>query len=217
MIIQIHGKLESIDDNAAAISMVSGLTYQVLVPAYLAARLQLDVGEELTLHTIQYLEGSSQGTSFIPRLAGFTRVEDRGFFDLFTTVKGIGTRKALRAMAMEPAIIADAIADRDVKMLQSLPEIGRRTAETIIASLHGKVDEFVSGNAYGSAADSQEGAEATPQPGRAAAREALEVLLQLGENRASAIKWIDEAVTRNPDVDDPQVLITEVLRVKAMA
>ena len=39
--------------------------------------------------------------------------------------------------------IAAAIAEKDIDLLKSLPEIGKRTAETIVAELHGKVDRFV--------------------------------------------------------------------------
>ena len=39
--------------------------------------------------------------------------------------------------------VAEAIAARDHGMLQTLPEIGKRTAETICVELKGKVDPFV--------------------------------------------------------------------------
>ena len=109
------------------------------------------MGQTLTLNTFHFIEMQGQGTTAIPRLAGFTTAQDRRFYELFTTVKGIGNKRALRAMALESAQIAAAIADRDLALLQSLPEIGRRTAETIVATLSGKVDAFVSAAAYGSA------------------------------------------------------------------
>ena len=85
----------------------------------------------------------------IPRLAGFLSVEDRAFFELFTTCKGIGNRKALRAMSLDVGQLAGAISDRDIALLQTLPDIGRRTAETIIATLHGKVDRFLNHRGFG--------------------------------------------------------------------
>ena len=213
MICELHGTLESVADGKARIAPGAGLTYEVLLPAYVAMRLGGEIDRPITLHTIHYLEGTSQGANFIPRLAGFLQEEDRAFFELFTSVKGIGPRKALRAMALSRGQIAAAIADRDVKTLQSLPEIGKRTAETIVAALHGRVDRFVSSTAYPPEGGKGEAAP-TSAPGRPAAREALEVLLQLGENRAHAVRWIDEALTHHPDLHDPDQLIREALHIK---
>ncbi len=211
MISRIHGVLETIEDGAAQIAVEGGLTYEVLVPAYAQARLGGSLDQPVTLHTVYLLEGTSQGASMSPRLLGFLTAEDKRFFELFTTVKGIGPRKAMRAMTLETGQIAGAIAERDVKLLQSLPEIGKRTAETIVAALHGKVDPYISGSVYAADDTSTE----PVAPGRAAVREALEVLVQLGENRTQAVQWIDQVLTRQPELDDAQQVITEVFKVKS--
>ncbi len=210
MICKIHGTLETIVDGRARIDLPGGLTYELLLSAYTSARLGGDIGKPVTLHTIYYLEGSSSGGNMTPRLVGFTSETDRQFFDLFTSVKGIGPKKALRAMSMSSAQIAAAIADRDIKLLQTLPEVGKRTAETIVAELHGKVDKFL-----GTVASERSATGApAPAPIRGPSREALEVLVQLGENRSQAMQWIDDVLTRQPDLTDSQALITEVLRLK---
>lgn len=216
MICKIHGTLESIQDGRAHVATGDGLTWEILLPAFAATRLAASTGQPVTLHTLQYLEGSSQSANLVPRIAGFLSPEDRAFFELLTSVKGLGMRKVLRAMTLNSGQIAAAIADRDVKTLQALPEIGRRTAETVVASLHGRVDRFVSADAYGAGqAGGEAPSEGAKAPSRAVAREALEVLMQLGEPRAQAIQWIDEVMTRQPDLDDSQQIITEVLRHKA--
>ena len=213
MIARIQGVLEAVDGGSAMVQVDGGLTYEVLLPTYATAELSSRIGQVVELHTLHYLESQNQGATMQPRLAGFATVVDREFFELFTTCKGIGNRKALRAMAISTEQIASAIADRDVAMLQSLPEVGRRTAETIVATLHGKVDRFVGAAAFG-AADAT-GARPTT-PGAALAREALEVLMQLGENRTQAVNWIDQAL-RDPDnkPDDVQDLVTRAYRIKA--
>lgn len=132
-----------------------GLGYEVLLPAYLVDQLIAretgtprdgvggnGVGGVLDLHTIQYLEGVNQGVSFIPRLIGFTSPRDREFFELLTSVKGLGNKRALRAMAVAPSSIARAIAERDARFLQRLPEIGPKLAELIVHELKNKVDGF---------------------------------------------------------------------------
>lgn len=215
MICRIQGVLESIEEGRAHVTPAgTGLGYEVLLPAFAAARLGGAIDSDVTLHTHHFIEASAQGTNMTPRLAGFLSPDHRAFYELFTTVKGIGPRKALRALALEPAAIAAAIAERDVKTLQTLPEIGKRMAETIVATLHGKVDRFLAGPSRPGA-----GGEAPadpPPPGNAAAREAIEVLVQLGEPRPQAAKWVDAVLTRRPGVDDAQAIITEALRMKAM-
>jgi Holliday junction DNA helicase RuvA len=213
MIARIEGTLESMAGDAALIAPGNGggLTYRVLVPAYATAELATRVGETVTLHTLVYFESHGQGATMIPRMLGFTSEQDRAFFELFTTCKGIGQRKALRAMTLRTDQIAAAIADRDVSMLQTLPEVGKRTAETIVATLHGKVDPFVSAATYG-------GGDAKAAPVGGVARETLEVLMQLGENRTQAIKWIDQAM-RDPDdrPADVEELVKRVYAIKSGA
>lgn len=232
MIARIHGLLESIDKNLATIRVgdpaISGFAYEVMLPAFAVARLGDSIGKPVTLHTFHYLESEGQGSSMLPRLAGFLSPQDREFYLLFTTCKGIGYKRALRALAMDTGQIAAAIADRDASFLQNLPEIGKRMAETIIVTLKGKTDSFVSAATYGAgAAGGVKGASigAGAEAGLRApaglgliARETMEALLALGENRAQVVQWIDMVLrdTDNPPRDSAE-LIARVYRIKAGA
>lgn len=214
MIAKIQGTLESIDADKAYLRLPDGLTYEVLLPAYTAARLNGSIGRDVTLHTLHYLESQAQGVTIFPRLAGFLSVSDKQFFELFVTCKGIGHRRALRAMTLSTAQIAGAIADRDLAMLQSLPEVGKRTAETIAVTLRGKVDRFLDALPAGAT-----GADGEPlaTPAGGLARDALHVLLQLGENRAQATAWIDRALSSDDAPKDAESLVAEVYRIKGGA
>jgi len=211
MIARIEGILESIDADKAYVRLPDGLTYEVHLPAYTAARLNGSIGQTVTLNTLHYLESQAQGATIFPRLAGFLSVSDKQFFELFVTCKGIGHRRALRAMTLSSAQIAGAIADRDLAMLQSLPEVGKRTAETIAVTLKGKVDRFL--DTLPAGATGADGEPATT-PSGGLARDTLHVLLQLGENRAQAIAWIDRALTSDDAPKDAEALIAEVYRIK---
>lgn len=193
MIARIRGKLAALTDGAAQIEVGEGLTYEVLLPAYLHEATARKVGSPVSFITLQYLEGQGQGTSFIPRLIGFAAESDRRFFDVFTTVKGIGNRKALRAMAIEPAKIAAAIMRKDAKGLTELPEIGKRMAETIIAELHGKVDVFLSAAEIESL-DRQ--AEVKPLPKSSAGEEAISALIALGETPQNAERKVSIVLSK---------------------
>ena len=214
MIVKIEGLLESIEADRGRLRMPDGLTYELLLPAYTAARLSGSIGQTVTLHTLHYLESSSQGATIYPRLAGFASAIDKQFFELFVTCKGIGHRKALRAMTLATNQIAGAIADRDLALLQSLPEVGKRTAETIAVTLKGKVDRFLDAIPTGTRGgmDATD-AESARIPG-GLARDALGVLLQLGENRTQAVNWIDRALSKDDAPTDVEALVAEVYRIK---
>ena len=196
MIRRISGTLERVEGSAALVQ-IEGLPilYEVLLPAHLAATLaELHGPRPVTFHTMQLLEGLGQGTSFVPRLIGFTSESDRRFFELFTTVKGIGNRKALRAMAQEPAWIASAITRKDAKALQELPEIGKRMAETVVAELFGKVDAYLLGDL-----DDPAMIESRSLP--PAAEEAISALVALGQQRADAERMVARAIEHAGDTD----------------
>lgn len=227
MIARIQGKLVSIQGNTALVQLGDDATgclcYEVMLPAFAAIRLIETTGQTITLITHHFVESVGQGTTLIPRLAGFLTQEDRAFFELFTTCKGVGNKRALRAMTLEPSQIAAAIADRDLPLLQTLPEIGKRMAETIIATLNGKVDAFLNPVAVSTttttAKTKGKAAAATSTSPPAApgnlARQAVDVLVQLGEQRAMAMTWVDQALRDPADRPaDVQSLIAKVYRIK---
>jgi Holliday junction DNA helicase RuvA len=192
MIARISGKLQGIEGSAALIAPgEAGLVYEVSLPAYLAEPMRARVGTVLTLITLHYLEGQGQGASFVPRLIGFNTEEEKEFFEVFTTVKGIGPRKALRALAEPPGAIAAAISRKDVTGLVKLPEIGKRLAETIIAELTGKVERFMA--VIDDEAGRAGGRVAEPP---AAVEDAVSTLVALGETRADAQRLVLRAMER---------------------
>ena len=211
MIERIAGTLEAIVGTDALISTGTPFDCRVMLPAYLAERLAHLIGGDIQLHTHFYLESHGQGTSFIPRLIGFGSPAERSFFELFTTVKGVGSRKALRAMAAEPAIIARAIAARDTRALIALPEIGKRLAETIVAELDGKVARFLS-------TDELDAALAAAQAGPTASlagpeAEALAALVALGEPADAAERMVRAAAAAEPKPLTTDALIQAAYRV----
>jgi len=209
MITSLEGTLVSISAGRARVKM-GDLTYEVLVPASDEQALHARVDERVTFETLHYLESQGQGLNFIPRLIGFRSEFDREFFQLFTTVKGLGNRKALRAIALPVPVIAEAIAGKDLDTLKTLPEIGKRTAETIVAELSGKVDRFVeakpimtAGGAAGSGSASSE-----------LITTVMKVLMQLGESRIQARALVDRVLAVHPEVNDFDELLEAVYRIR---
>src|SRR2546421_8562771 len=180
MISSITGELRRVDEDR--IHLRAGpMLYELLVPAADLTELQASLGEELTLHTIFYLGGDPSRGGIEPTLIGFLRPEDRKFFNLFTTVKGIGPKTALKALTVPVGEIAMAIESKDTRFLVGLSGIGKRTAELIVAELAGKVRDF----AVGAVAAGMSG---MPSPHRRAAvgEEAILALMAHGEGRRDA-------------------------------
>lgn len=203
MISRIEGELVGVSETGAELRCGS-VTYAVLVAAADREQLARRVGERTEFHVLHYLESHGQGTSFIPRLIGFPSARARAFFELLTTVKGLGARKALRALRLPYASVAAAIDRKDVDLLRTLPEIGRRTAETIVAELSGKVDGFVELK--------PPGASSIPD---SVVRDALAALDRLGEPAAGARRLIERALAEDPRIESADALVAAAYRLRA--
>jgi Holliday junction DNA helicase RuvA len=203
LICRLSGRVADLHEHTAVID-IGGICYEVLVPASSLADLQRLVGEEVTLFTIQYLEGNPTGTNFIPRLVGFLSETERRFFNKFTTVKGISIRKGLRAMAVPAHQLAAAIENGDERVLTSLPDIGRKTAAQIVTDLRGKLMDFVTPSA-------------APLPASEltdAQKVALDILVQWGDKRPDAQRWITAAVEADPTLTSPEDIVRAAYRAK---
>lgn len=208
MLTRLTGTLETADD--ALTVTVGAFALRVEAPRYLLERLGGQVGRAVTLHTRLDLESHNQGTSFSPRLIAFATPDEREFFELFTSVKGLGARRAVRALAREPGVIAAWIVAKDAKALTQLPEIGKRLAETVIAELSGKVDRFATEVAMDVGPGGARPAAAAPTRLPAAAEEALAALMALGESRADAERKVLAAVARAGDGADAERIVNTV-------
>lgn len=142
MITKMTGTLAKVLEEEEIRVTVGAFEYQVLVPEVVRRQLQTRVGEEVSFHITEYLEGNSVGSRMVPRRIGFLHEEELDFFELFCTVDKIGTKKALKALGRSIREIAEAIQRQDVKWLTTLPGIGKQSAETIIATLRTKVTRF---------------------------------------------------------------------------
>jgi holliday junction DNA helicase RuvA len=205
MISEITGELRRVQQDRVQLACGS-VTYEILVPASDIGELQAGVGREITFHTIFDLEGDATRGGLTPRLIGFLRAEDKRFFQLFITVKGIGPKRALRALVEPTGQIAGAIESKNTRFLVALPEIGKRTAEQIVAELAGKVTEFA--------------IDAGPRHQAAASHtmgeiEAIEGAVQLGIARLEAERLLDRAKQADPEVTAPESLLREMLRVRS--
>ena len=141
MITRITGIINRVLDEEVRLQ-VGPLEHQVLVPEFVRRILQHRHGEEVTLHTNEYIEGNPSQSRFVPRLIGFLHEIELDFFELFCTVDKVGVRKAMKALVRPINEIADAIQRQDSKWLTSLPGVGPATADQVVATLRRKVTRF---------------------------------------------------------------------------
>jgi Holliday junction DNA helicase RuvA len=202
MIGYLRGRVVRRTEGAIVIE-ASGVGYEVALPPVVEATLPPGDGEAQVELFISYHATANQPR---PLLIGFTHEVEQEFFERFITVDGVGPTKAVRAMVRQVHEIADAIERRDVAFLRRLPGIGSRTAEKVIAELHGKMGKY--------ALLREAAAPAGPSPPDFR-EEVVEVLVrQLGHRAAEARRMVEEALSRAPHLDSAEALFQEVYRLE---
>lgn len=184
------------------ILLVNHVGYEILLPTNVMEALGTGSPDEFISLYIYYYQTERQPK---PVLIGFNLEAEKEFFQYFISVEAIGPMKAVKAMTLPAREIARAIENKDVKTLQKLDGIGNRTAQKIIATLHGKMGKFV-----------------LIHPGEETEKETpvqdfeemvLGVLVdQLGHKAADARRMITDALERNPSIETPEELFDEVYR-----
>jgi len=204
MIARIEGKLVKLAPDSALVQ-VGALGYEILLPGYCVNALSGKIGSDIVLCTMEYYEGTPGGGSFTPRMVGFLSDSERDFFNRFVSVKGIGIKKGLRSLSVPIATIAVAIEDGDDKLLKSLPGVGKRMAQQIIAELKGKLEAF---------AERVEASRPAEHRFEQFQAEALEILIAWGERRNEAMELIELAAKRHPDIKSAEALVPLIYRLK---
>ncbi len=181
-----------------------GVGYEVHLPGFLRDLLHADpetLGETVDLH-ISYHVSANQPR---PLLVGFLREVEQEFFERFITVDGLGPTKAMKAIVHPIERIADAIERKDVGFLRRLPGIGERTAEKIVAALHGKMGKY--------ALLRTEARVSAEEPVLDFREEVIQVLTgQLGHRSPEARRMVEDALRRNPTITSAEALFQEVYR-----
>jgi holliday junction DNA helicase RuvA len=210
MIAYLRGVVRHLDE-ASVILDVGGLGYEVLLPTIEAKALRAQIirdgegaapeGRDASLWTYYHVAERQPR----PLLIGFHERQDRQFFEQLLTVADIGPTLAARSMTIPVCDYASAIERRDTRTLGTLPGIGKRKAEQIVATLKGKVLQFallpppeIADIPEAAAADFVADVEA--------------VLEGLGYRHQEAVRMVDAARKRRPEISEAQVLLEEVWR-----
>jgi Holliday junction DNA helicase RuvA len=201
LITKLTGEIVRVDADALNLA-IDAVEYQVLIPEFVRRELQHRVGQRVSLHTLQYLDGNPAQGRMTPRLVGFLNEVEREFFELFCSVDGVGVRKALRAMIQPVPDVAASIENQDVKALSALPGIGPATAERMIAKLRRKVPKFA-------LLVTREVADETVAP-RSVVEETFDVLRSLGHSETDAHRLLEGVLGSKQKFKDVQSLLQAI-------
>ncbi len=201
---RISGRLSELGETEATIN-VGAFDYAVYVPDFVRRQLQGREGEEISLRTIEYLEGNPQKGRMTPRLIGFTSDAERDFFELVCSVDGVGVKKTLKAMVRPVREVAEAIVERDAERLTLLPGVGPAVADRIIAKLHRKMTPFAL------MVDAESLAGASDASGDLVS-ESLAALVGLGHSASEARLKLDAVLATGVSLKTVEDVLREVYR-----
>jgi Holliday junction DNA helicase RuvA len=210
MITRITGLLNRVLEEEVRLQ-VGPLEYQVLVPDFVRRQVQGKIGQEVALHTSEYLDGNPMQGRVVPRLLGFLAEAELEFFELFCTVDKVGTRKAIKALVRPIRDIANAIQRQDTKWLTTLPGVGAATAEQIVATLRRKVTKFA---LMTPAVDDGDGASVVPATviDGNLIEDAYQALLSVGHSPIEARNRLDKVLAGGRSFNSIEDILLEIYK-----
>ena len=212
MIGYLEGKILHYESDGILL-LVGGIGYEVLLNPQMVEKVRSqDLNQDSEdSHASLYIYYHLTERQPKPVLIGFETLEDKEFFQTFITVDAIGPMKAIKAMTRSVGEMASAIEKKDVSFLTSLSGIGKRTAEKIIATLHGKVEKFIAVTGVSKEIDQNK----IPIEMHNIGQQVADVLIgQLGHSHSSAKRMVKEAFERNITISTPEELFDEIFQEK---
>ena len=185
MIATLRGKVSHVGTETMVVE-VGGIGYLVTAPGRLLAEVAT-VGADVYLHVHTYVREDQIS------LYGFKTVEDREFFELLMSVKGIGPKAALGMISQsDVTLLKKAVFQEDRALLATVPGIGIKTAARVILELRDKLKEEYLGGAAADGAETPGGI----RPG--VAEGAVRALISLGY-RESEVRRVLSTIQISPD------------------
>jgi holliday junction DNA helicase RuvA len=131
MIGRLVGKLVSDDVDGTILLDVSGVGYEVTVPLGAVGRSrQAHTDGDLTLHIHTHVREDALA------LFGFASPTEREVFRALIALPGIGPKLALAVLsALPPAELDAAVASNDLKRLNAISGVGKKTAERLVLEM----------------------------------------------------------------------------------
>ena len=165
----------------------------------------------ISLHTYSAIQNLAEGRLFIHMqvkedghsLFGFFDKEEKDIFLLLISVSGVGASTArMMLSSTRPDEITKAIQLGDVKLLERVKGIGKKTAERLVLELKDKVGKQTTSSIGGVSVPIANTIE----------QDALIALTALGINRVQAEQSIQKIIRTEPDISKLEELIKKALK-----
>jgi len=173
---------------------VNGVGYEVQIS--LNTYSSIENLQQGLLHTYLHIREDAQV------LYGFAELKEKELFIQLIAVNGIGAATArVMLSSMKPAEISRAIVQGNVKVLESIKGIGRKTAERVVLELRDKLSKQVNELNIASLA------------GNTLEQDALNALLALGIGRQPAEQAVKKVLTASPTSEKIEDIIKQALKI----
>jgi len=173
---------------------VNGVGYEVQISLNTYSSIQgLEKG---MLHTYLHIREDAQV------LYGFFDLKEKELFIQLIAVNGIGAATArVMLSSMKPDEISRAIVQGNVKLLESIKGIGRKTAERVVLELRDKLSKHVNELNIASLVNNT------------LEHDALNALLALGIGRQAAEQAVKKVLAASPASDKIEDIIKQALKI----
>jgi len=136
------------------------------------------------------------------RLFGFASKEERIVFDSLLKVAGIGPKIAISILSgISIKDLFDVVASQDVKLLSTVPGIGKKSSERIIVELKDSFDDVLTSKFIEYTATQEE---------QNFAQDAEDALISLGYSKASILKQIQKFMSENSPNSAEEIVKTVI-------
>lgn len=195
MIAYLSGKLLEKEANSVIVD-VNGVGYEVSIPLSTFYELG-EIGSDVALRIYTYVREDTLS------LFGFKTMREKELFLKLISVSGIGAKSGIGILSgMSADEIINAIRSNNLMRLNSIPGIGKKTAERIVIELRDKINTISAGVVE----TSQTSTTATTSGGNEVYDDAVSALTNLGYQRAAAEKALNQAMQEGTEMSVQKLL-----------
>ena len=195
MIAYLSGKLLEKEANSVIVD-VNGVGYEVAIPLSTFYELG-EIGSDVQLRIYTYVREDTLS------LFGFKSLREKELFLKLISVSGIGAKSGIGILSgMSADEIINAIRSNNLVRLNSIPGIGKKTAERIVIELRDKINSISAGTVE----TSQTSETPTIPSGNEVYDDAVSALTNLGYQRQFAEKALNQAMQEGTEMSVQKLL-----------
>ncbi len=196
MIAYLKGKLLEKEANTVIVE-TNGVGYEVMIPLSTFYELG-EIGEDVDLRVHTHVREDALA------LFGFKTAREKELFLHLISVSGIGPKSAITALSgMSADEIITAIRQNNLARLNSIPGVGKKTAERLVIELRDKIAKLAG---LASEEMKAQGGAAAAASGDVVYDDAVSALVNLGYQRAAAEKSLKQAMQEGTEMSVQKLL-----------